>query len=102
MTIWNGKERKTMPKNKERKTMVKNNDIEIYDTEHSEQIFIDNFINNNNVVQIFLLGGMRIIGSIVGSDDYTILVKRHKTNNLQMIYKTAITTISLFEEKQNG
>ena len=90
MTIWNGKEREVM---------LKNNDTEVYDTEHSEQIFIDNFINKNNVVQIFLLGGMRIVGTIVGSDDYTILVKRHKEGCLQMIYKTAITTISLMEVK---
>jgi RNA chaperone Hfq len=99
MTIWNGKKNRAMPKNKEKKTMNPNADKEIYDTEHSEQIFIDNFINKNNTVQIFLLGGMRIVGTIIGSDDYTVLLKRHNTTLLQMIYKTAITTISLFEEK---
>ncbi|MDW0271402.1 MAG: RNA chaperone Hfq [Nitrososphaeraceae archaeon] len=99
MTIWNGKDRRTMPKNKEKKTMNNNADKEIYDTEHSEQIFIDNFINKQDTVQIFLLGGMRIVGTIIGSDDYTILLKRLKTTTLQMIYKTSITTIQIYEDK---
>jgi len=42
---------------------------------------------------------MRIVGTIIGSDDYTILLKRLKTTTLQMIYKTAITTIQIYEDK---
>lgn len=88
MNIWDG--------NKERAMRAKD-----YEFEHFEQAFIDTLKERNDIVQVHLLGGTRLIGRIIGSDDHTILISRPKSND-QMIYKTAITTISIFEDKSNG
>jgi len=88
MTIWDGNKDRAMRS-------------EDYEFEHFEQVFIDTLKERNNMVQVHLLGGTRLIGRIKGSDDHTILLSRVKSND-QMIYKTAITTISIFEDKING
>jgi RNA chaperone Hfq len=82
------------------RTMSLKKDEEMYDTEHCEQGFIDVLQGNSSLVQVHLLGGQRLLGKIIGSDDHTILLSRQRPGN-QMIYKTAITTISIFEEKQH-
>lgn len=88
MTIWNG--------NKDKGMSSENN----YEYEHFEQGFIESLQEKKSLVIIHLLGGTRLIGRIKGSDDHTILISRHKSAD-QMIYKTAVTTINIFEDKQN-
>lgn len=85
MTIWDG--------NQDDRTMSLN--------DHSEQVFIDSLQYKTSLVQVHLIGGYRIIGKIIGSDDHTILMNIHRPGSI-MLYKTAISTISLFEEKNNG
>lgn len=69
--------------------------------EHSEQTFIDCLQAKNCLVLVHLLSGKWFVGKILGSDDHTILFSKKRDGN-QMIYKTAITTISIFEDKNNG
>lgn len=66
---------------------------------HQEQIFLDYFQKNGYGVQIYLLTGIKMIGVILGSDDFTILLST-KYWGSQMIYKHAITTISAYREEQ--
>lgn len=97
MTIWDG--------NQEDKTMSLKNEqvfhLKVYDCEHSEQTFIDCLQGNSSLVQVHLIGGKWFVGKILGSDEHTILLSKKRAGN-HMIYKTAITTISIFEEKLNG
>ena len=89
MTIWNGN--KDM--NRKYSDNVPYVEDEIYTTEHSEKIFIDTLQSRSQLVQVFLLGGIRIVGVIVGNDDYTIAINT-RSHGVQLVYKNAITTIS--------
>ena len=80
MTIWHS--------NKKEGKMI-NQDSHDY----GEQYVLDGLQAKEELVQIFLLGGTRIIGRIIGSDDHTIMITRDKIGE-QLIYKSAITTIS--------
>ncbi len=60
---------------------------------HIEQLFLNNLLNKKQVVQIYLATGIKMVGTILGSDEFTILLST-KTFGLQMFYKHAITTIS--------
>ena len=93
MAIWDG--------NQKGRTMSLKSKQEEYNYEHSEQTFIDCLQGNESLVQVHLLGGKWFVGKILGSDDHTILFSKKREGN-QMIYKTAITTISIFEDKNNG
>lgn len=72
----------------------------MFNTIHCEQNFIDSLQESSTTVQVYLISGSRLIGRILGSDDYTILMSRSRPGT-QMIYKTAITTIAPFEDKNN-
>lgn len=61
--------------------------------DYCEQFVLDKLQAKEELVQIFLLGGTRIIGRITGSDDHTIMISRDRIGE-QMIYKSAVTTIS--------
>lgn len=66
---------------------------------HKEHIFLDSFQRNVCGVQIYLITGIKMVGVIVGSDDFTILLST-KIWGTQLIYKHAITTISAYREDQ--
>lgn len=83
------------------RTLTLKNEQEMYEYEHSEQGFIDSLQGKSSLVQVHLLSGKWFVGKILGSDDHTILFSKKRDGN-QMIYKTAITTISVFEDKNNG
>lgn len=93
MAIWD--------ENQNSRTLTLKREPEMYDYEHSEQSFIDSLQGKSSLVQVHLLSGKWFVGNILGSDDHTILFSK-KRDGKQMIYKTAITTISAFEEKNNG
>jgi RNA chaperone Hfq len=83
-----------------RKVKAKNAVHEFNIREHSEQEFVDELIDNRTLVQVHLINSQRLVGKILGSDEFTILLSRQKPGN-QMIYKSSITTISAFERKEN-
>lgn len=96
MTIWNGK---TGTIKKQDEVQPFHFDEKLYEDEHSEQIFIDTLVANKDLVQLFLLGGVRILGNIVGSDDFTIAINT-RNSGVQLVYKNAITTISKYTEQR--
>lgn len=63
-------------------------------SKNTENYFLDSILDKGNVVQIFLLGGIKLSGRIVESDEYTLTVETKQYK--QLIYKHAITTISQF------
>lgn len=67
--------------------------------EYSEQYFLDAMKSNQRVVQIYLTSGIKMVGNILESDDYTILMSSKNTEP-QLVYKHVISTISpLYEGK---
>jgi len=62
--------------------------------EHSEQIYLEDLQNKQQTVQIYLGSGIKLVGHIVGFDDFTILLSG-KGHGSQMLYKHAITSMSL-------
>ena len=65
--------------------------------QHCEQIFLNSLHNSQQMVQIYLISGVRLIGTVVSSDEYTILLST-KLGGTQMLYKHSITTICAFRE----
>ncbi len=59
---------------------------------HVEQIFLENLERKQQAVQIYLMGGIKMVGTIKSFDDFTILISA-RSFGTQMIYKHAITTI---------
>ncbi len=62
---------------------------------HAEQVFLDLLQTKQKEVQIYLNSGVKMIGVILGYDEFTILISSQSWPP-QMIYKHAITTISAF------
>lgn len=57
-----------------------------------EQIFLEALKNKEQLVQIYLTGGIKMVGTIKSFDDFTILISA-RSFGMQMIYKHSITTI---------
>ena len=53
--------------------------------------FVNNLINNSSHVTIFLISGIKLEGKISSIGNKTITLNR--SNNSQLIYKHAISTI---------
>ena len=53
--------------------------------------FVNNLINNSSHVTIFLINGIKLEGKISSIGNKTITLNR--SNNSQLIYKHAISTI---------
>lgn len=66
---------------------------------HVEQIFLENLKSKQQVVQIYLIGGIKMIGTIKSYDDFTILISA-RSFGMQMLYKHAITTISAANQEE--
>jgi RNA chaperone Hfq len=66
---------------------ITNDDI----TELDEGNFIKDLIDNHKLVTIFLISGIKLEGIITSSDSNTLTLKG--TNNIQLVYKHAISTI---------
>ena len=64
-----------------------NDDIKELD----EVSFIKDLIDHNKLVRIFLISGIKLEGTITSSDSNTLTLKG--TNNIQLVYKHAISTI---------
>mgnify|MGYP001429182448 FL=1 len=56
-----------------------------------EESFINDLINNQRLVTIFLISGIKLEGTIVFFDSDTVTLKG--SNNIQLVYKHAISTI---------
>ncbi len=56
-----------------------------------QDIFLNHLRKEKIPVSIFLVSGTRLKGTILGFDNFCILLKQ---NNLQLVYKHAISTIS--------
>ena len=56
-----------------------------------EESFINDLINNQRLVTIFLISGIKLEGTIVSLDSDTVTLKG--SNNIQLVYKHAISTI---------
>lgn len=74
--------------------MLGREDPEIPNEEHSELIFLDCLAAKKVPVLIFLMGGIRLQGNLVGSDEFSILIST-ENNGEQMIYKHAIATVCI-------
>ena len=60
-------------------------------SELDEGSFIKDLIDNHKLVTIFLISGIKLEGTITSSDSNTLTLKG--TNNIQLVYKHAISTI---------
>lgn len=60
--------------------------------EHSEPILLDTLVEKKSYVQIYLMGGLRIEGNMIGADEYTVLITTIK-HGTQMLYKHCIATV---------
>ena len=58
----------------------------------NESDFIDNLINEAKLVTIFLVSGIKLEG-IITSFDLSTITLRGSNNNIQLVYKHAISTI---------
>ena len=60
-------------------------------SELDEGSFIKDLIDHQKLVTIFLISGIKLEGTITSSDSNTLTLKG--TNNIQLVYKHAISTI---------
>ena len=60
-------------------------------SELDEESFIKDLIDNHKLITIFLISGIKLEGTITSSDSNTLTLKG--TNNIQLVYKHAISTI---------
>ncbi len=60
-------------------------------SELDEESFIKDLIDHQKLVTIFLISGIKLEGTITSSDSNTLTLKG--TNNIQLVYKHAISTI---------
>lgn len=67
--------------------------------QHCEQIFLNALQSTKQMVQIYLVTGIKMIGVILSSDDFSILISTEFWGT-QMLYKHAITTIAAYGEKK--
>jgi len=74
------------------KTQKKSTKVSTALEEHSERIFLDCLAANQSPITIFLIGGIRLEGNLMGSDEFTILISTQNKGE-QMIYKHSIATI---------
>ena len=56
-----------------------------------EESFINDLISNRRLVTVFLISGIKLEGTIVSFDSDTVTLKG--SNNIQLVYKHAISTI---------
>ena len=56
-----------------------------------EQNFILSLIDGNKHVTVFLISGIKLEGTISSTDNMTLTLKGN--NNIQLVYKHAISTI---------
>tara|TARA_B100001540_G_scaffold313579_1_gene336774 strand:- start:946 stop:1164 length:219 start_codon:yes stop_codon:yes gene_type:complete len=60
-------------------------------TSFDEENFINNLVNNSKQVTVFLISGIKLEGTISSFDTNTLTLKG--SNNIQLVYKHAISTI---------
>ena len=60
-------------------------------TELDEETFINDLIDHCKLVTIFLISGIKLEGTITSFDTNTLTLKG--SNNIQLVYKHAISTI---------
>jgi host factor-I protein len=67
--------------------------MKVKDTMNVENEFLNEIRKQTQNVQIYLIGGISLVGTIKRFDDYTIILSS-KFHEPQLIYKHSITTIS--------
>ncbi|MBE7099211.1 RNA chaperone Hfq [Bacillus cereus] len=60
---------------------------------YTQENFYNKLIEEQRVVTIFLINGVRVPGIIIAVDKFSVLVSSH--GKQQFIYKHAISTVSL-------
>ena len=60
-------------------------------SELDEESFIKDLVDNCKLVTIFLISGIKLEGTITSFDTNTLTLKG--SNNIQLVYKHAISTI---------
>lgn len=60
---------------------------------HTQEKFYEKLIEEQRVVTIFLINGVRVPGIIISVDKFSVLVSSN--GKQQFIYKQAISTVSL-------
>ena len=60
-------------------------------TNFDEESFINDLVNNRKLVTVFLISGIKLEGTIAAFDSNTLTLKG--SNNIQLVYKHAISTI---------
>ena len=60
-------------------------------TNFDEESFINDLVNNRKLVTVFLISGIKLEGTIAYFDSNTLTLKG--SNNIQLVYKHAISTI---------
>lgn len=62
-----------------------------------QDTFLDNVVQNKEIVQIYLISGIRLQGSIIAFDEDTLMLKNSGAPGIkpgeQLIYKRAVSTI---------
>ncbi|MGQ8826216.1 RNA chaperone Hfq [Bacillus sp. NA_146.1] len=60
---------------------------------HTQEDFYKKLIEEQRVVTIFLINGVRVPGTIIAVDKFSVLVSSNGKH--QFLYKQAISTVSL-------
>jgi host factor-I protein len=67
---------------------------------HAQKDFLNLCIRDKLTVTIFLTNGVRLQGIIKKHDCFVIYLSCEKQKTKQIIYKSAIATVSVFYEKE--
>lgn len=63
-----------------------------------QDTFLNSIRKENATVVIYLVNGFQIKGSVIGFDNFTVIIEND--NKQQLVYKHAISTISPLHEMQ--
>jgi len=72
-----------------------------YEDEHSENIFLDTLIGKNQQIDVFLLGGVKLTGHIIGHDDFSLVILKDRKEE-QLIYKHSILSIQISHKEETN
>lgn len=65
------------------------------ETTMNQQNFIENAAKNKTSVNVYLINGVKLHGTIEAYDDNTIVVSGNKGNSGQLVFKHAISTVQI-------
>ncbi len=74
----------------------------IYEDEYSENIFLDTLIHQKQEIDVYLLGGVRLNGHIIGHDEFSLVIFNVKEGCEQLIYKHSILSVQISSKKDQN